>query len=60
MGFSSPLFLSLVALCITPSGESNRFPVAQLWYVNATVSCTTRAESFLSLFDKFLFPELVI
>ena len=35
MGFLPPPFLSLLVLCITPSGESNVFPVAKLWYANA-------------------------
>ena len=35
MGFLPPLFLSLLALCITPSGESNIFSVAIQWYANA-------------------------
>ena len=53
MGFSYPLFLSLVALCITPSGESNIFPVTQLWHVNA--HCIKHDPSGVAS----IFPELL-
>ena len=62
MGFWPSLLLSFLALCITPSGESNIFPVAKLWYANT--HCTMhdpislRADSPLSFLDKILFPEL--
>ena len=35
MGFLRPLLF--LALCVTPSGKSNIFPVAKLWYANRSV-----------------------